>query len=217
MAVVYQESVGDGWLVLWRIAETAEELARLVTIEELEAAQRLGNLSRRRQWLAWRAALHGILPDVRTGYRKSGAPILKPTAGEKEGSSGFIGVSHTHDLATVIFSPGEPCAVDIERLDRNFDRVSSRYISNSEMQLPCSREAWFPVALWCAKETLYKQAGMEGVDFRDDIRIETIDCKPDMENDAPQGRITGRIRGHRSVPLRFFTFDGHLVVHTVAR
>ena len=213
MPIAYRECTGKGWLVLWRIAETAEELARLVTTEELAAAQRLGNLSRRRQWLAWRAALHSMLPDVRTGYRKNGAPILKP--GDKGENPGFIGVSHTHELAAVLFSPDGPCAVDIERFDRNFDRITPRYISDAEMRLPGSHEVWFPVALWCAKETLYKQAEIEGLDFRDGIRIESIDREPAGENNTLQGRITGCIRGRKSVSLLFFSFDGHLIVHTV--
>ena len=211
MPVVYKKDVGNGCLLLWRITETAEELARLVTTEELAAAQRLGNLSRRRQWLAWRAALHIILPDVRTGYKKSGAPILKPA--DTMENPGFIGVSHTNDLAAVLFSPDRPCAVDIERLDRNFGRVSSRYISDAEMRLPDSREAWFPALLWCAKETIYKEAEIEGLDFREDIRIESIDHESTTENDTLHGRIAARIRGGRSVPMLFFTFEGHLVVH----
>ena len=210
MPIVHEKRTGDGWLLLWRITENSEELARLVTSEELAAAQRLGNLSRRRQWLAWRAALHTLLPDVRTGYRKSGAPILKP-AGDQAEKVGFIGVSHTNDLAAVIFSPNGSCAVDVERLDRHFDRISSRYISDVEMQLPGSREAWFPALLWCAKETLYKQAEMEGLDLRDGLRIESIA----YEKEPLQGRMRGRIRGGKEITLVFFTFEGHWVVHTL--
>ena len=75
------------------------------------------------------------------------------------------------------------CGVDVERKDRRFESVASRYISEREWSLlqrcGCERSLFLAV-VWCAKECLYKMGGREGVDFRRDIIIEGVNVEAEQ-------------------------------------
>jgi phosphopantetheinyl transferase (holo-ACP synthase) len=63
--------------------------------------------------------------------------------------------------------------VDIERADRDFGSVSSRYMSEQEMQM--SQDGLWAAKVWCAKEALYKLYGRRGVELREELIIESYD------------------------------------------
>ena len=66
-----------------------------------------------------------------------------------------------------------PCGIDVERVDRNFGRVMSRYMTSAEASLS-GQEHW-PAVVWCAKEALFKMAGREGVDFKRDMELLSVE------------------------------------------
>ena len=122
--------------------------------------------SRRAERLAWRGVLREIAPDAEVEYTPSGAPQLKNSPYT------YISVSHCRDAVAVALSC-EVCGVDIERLDRNFSRIASRYVSDEEQRL-CDEE-WWLAAVWCAKEAMFKCVGREGVDFCRDLQLTEVD------------------------------------------
>ena len=139
-----------GTVVLWKIDETEAELRMLCTPGECaHAAERFSSESRRREWLAWHAALQRIVPDAEPFYLPDGAPAI--------GNALRIGVS-------------------IERKERDFGRAARRYLSPEEEAL-CAETAGAlsPGLVWCAKETLYKLAGGKYTDLLRDIRIAGFD------------------------------------------
>lgn len=167
----------------------------LVTDEERCRAAGFGSQRRRAEYLAWRSIVRRELgPDVEIGYTDEGAPVLlnRPE---------HIGVSHSADFVAVVISDSR-CAVDIERLSRNFTGISSRYITASERQL--SGDPRFEAAVWCAKETLYKYARRTGLDFLEDIRILKVDFEA--------GIIVGSILGGDSVEMRMTSYGDNTVV-----
>ena len=170
---------GDGWLCvepLW-----PEELAAgAVTEADRTAAAGFASARRRREFLSWRAVLYRELGHpVQVTYDPSGAPRLP--AGE-----GFVGVSHSRGQVAVRWSPSNPCAVDIESPERDFEKVAARYLTAEERALGGACAEWLCIA-WCAKECLYKLGRERGADLLRDIRL--IDYRPD------EGTITGSIRG----------------------
>lgn len=135
-------------LLLLAPLPTEEEALRRATPAEAAAAAAFAS-PRRREWLGWRALVRSRLGDgVRIGYDAAGAPQL-PDRSER------ISVSHTRDRLAVLLSD-RPCAVDIERADRNVDAVFRRILTAAERAL--SDDPLYPVVACCAKEALYKYA-----------------------------------------------------------
>ena len=172
-----------------------EQLTALCTEQERLEAERLGTAHRKAEYLAWRALLRRELGrNIRIGYDEWGGPIV-------EGSDWHIGVSHSKRMVAVIISH-RPCAIDIEDVSRNFERVASRYLTDDERRL-CSHPELAAVA-WCAKETLYKYYRRGGVDFLSDVRLTAVDI--------PRGEIRGHILGGEELTMRLRSEGDYRIV-----
>lgn len=148
-------------LVVERIMPSAQ-LRSSVTDEEWAESERFGSEQRRSEWLTWHAVVHRVLGrEAKVRYNEVGAPYV-------EGSKIHFSVSHSKSLLAVLFSEHR-CGVDVERLDRRFDRILSKYLTPEEQRLGC--DARFMAAAWSAKEALYKYVGEKGLSLFDDIRI----------------------------------------------
>ncbi len=165
-----------------------ERLA-LLTVADLEYADRFSNAGRRAANLTWRAALRsaireGIVPSsIPQAATGSSAPAIRSenlSQYKPEAYAGYeieyspcgapfiagnpfrFGVSHTSDKSALIIAD-TPCAIDIERADRDFSRAAARILTDKEREL--TTECNEPNALglmWCAKETIYKLSGSNG-------------------------------------------------------
>lgn len=133
--------------------------------------------------------------DVTIDYNENGAPILL-------NRTEHISVSHSADFVGVIISD-DRCAIDIERLDRNFERVASRYIRPEEQSL--SQDERLAAILWCAKETLYKYANESGLDLLRDLRI--------LNLDIDQGRLLGQIKDYPPVMMHIELHSDNAIVY----
>lgn len=142
------------------------ELEAKADVRDLQAVDGFTSVGRRAERLAWRRVLRRVAPDAEVEYEPSGAPLLK--------NSPFthISVSHSRTSVAVALSHSR-CGVDIESLDRNFERVARRYITSTERAL-CA-EAWWLAAAWCAKECAYKVVRRERIDFLHDITLCAVD------------------------------------------
>lgn len=207
--------------------EELEVLQSKASAEELKSVEGISAPSRRRERLAWRILLREFLAetgadagateavaaavergaetearvvasDFRIEYAASGAPqIIKS-------DFSYISVSHSCTHVAVMLSH-RACGVDIESVERNFDRVADRYISAEERALSC--EEWWPAAIWAAKEALYKMIQREGVDLRRDLRI--------INFDATTCNISAIILGRESVTLRLERHSDHVLVYAL--
>lgn len=170
------------------------EIGAWTTQEERAVAAAFTPL-RRAEWLSWRAVVRRELgsPAVRFVYNECGAPSI-------EGSTLHLAVSHCQGSIAVVLSD-TPCAVDIESLDRPFERLASRYLSPAEARLS-DKPHWLAL-VWCAKETLYKFAGRRGLDLLHDLRIE--------EADFTAGTLVGSICGGDPVVMQSLFLDSRVV------
>lgn len=158
-------STPQATLVVEPIAPLSE-LEREADERDLQSIEAFTSPSRRAERLAWRRVLRRLSPDAEVEYEPSGAPRLKNSPYT------YISVSHCCDVVAVVLSCNV-CGVDVERVDRDFARVAERYMTAAERAL-CSKE-WWAAAVWCAKECLYKMAGREGVNFREDMAVLGVD------------------------------------------
>ena len=178
----------QGTIVLWKIDETEAELRTRCTEDECAAAARFAAATRRREWLAWHAALRTIAPDAVPFYLPDGAPAI--------GEGLRIGVSHTKGYAAVLVGRTDG-AVDIERKERDFTAAAPRFLSDEETTMIArSCGMLTPGIVWCAKETLYKLAPAENTDLLRDIRITGFD--PDTA--SMDGTVRGRAYRLETVP-----------------
>lgn len=126
---------------------TEEALREEATQGDLALIESYASASRRCEVLAWRAIVRRELGnDVEISYDHYGAPQVNM-------SNIYISVSHSKDRVAVLFCES-PCAVDIEHVERNYGRVSSRYLSDEERAM-AEQNNLYP-EMWCAKEALYK-------------------------------------------------------------
>lgn len=169
--------MGDGAvLLLWRIVETETELRGAVTAGDAASIEGMASAARRVGRLAWRAALRSEYPDADVCYDVFSAPVA---AGMP------LGVTHCDGLAAVLVSGGR-CGVDAERFDRPLERLCPRVMTAGELALGAAGDGRTAVAMWCAKEAMYKFYGRKSLDFRRDLRIESVDMA--------RGIISGRIK-----------------------
>ena len=140
----------------------------LITASDVASASRFQNDSRRREHLAWRRVVRSELGrGVVIDYNEVGAPVV-------DTPNTHISVAHGGESVAVAIA-NEPVGVDIESLDRNYERIKSRFMSPAEEALS-SMEAW-PAVVWTAKEAIYKLYGKREVDLTEDIRITAFDAE----------------------------------------
>ncbi len=202
-----------------------EAAAQWATDEERAAVRDFGD-ARKREYLAWRAIVRRTIGhDAMIAYNPVGAPILT-------NYPFHITVSHCQGRIAMGISD-RPCAVDIERIDRNFRRIRSRYLTPEEQRL--SAHPLFPAIAWCAKETLYKYAGRQGLDLLDDLHIDGIsfseaearpmlhevltcpaDSEPNLHRDIASDRCCGTLLAHctgtATKTLYFYRTEEFIVV-----
>lgn len=142
-----------------------EESSLFVTAEDRAMAAAFAP-GRRREYLAWRAMIYRELGPVKIGYASSGAPVIENR------NDLFLGVSHGAGRVALSISDA-PCAVDIERCDRDFTSLISRYLTPSEYLLGRG-DPFFPSVAWCAKEVLYKMAGRRGLSLTGDLHLTAV-------------------------------------------
>ena len=152
---------------------------RLIMASDVASASRFQNDRRRREHLAWRRVVRSELGrNVLIEYNEVGAPVV-------DTPNTHISVAHGGERVTVAFAD-EPVGVDVESLDRNYDRVKSRYMSPAEEALS-EMEEW-PAVVWTAKEAIYKLYGQREVDLTEDIRIMAFDAERMQLNAAVRER-----------------------------
>ena len=180
-----------------------EELEADADSEDTLSVERISAPSRRQERLMWRWMLRKEFSStIKVEYTPSGRPEIKDFPYQ------HISVSHCRDVVAVVASQ-RVCGVDVERKERNFERIAERYTTSEERALcqeaGMAREEAL-ATMWCAKECMYKAARREGVDFRRDVLIEAIDPE--------QGRVVGRVAGGEPIEMTIIDAGDYLVVYS---
>ena len=198
MITPFTLNLQQGVLAVEPIGELAQ-LESWATMAELKSVEGITAQSRRAERLAWRRTLRRVAgEECEVSYTKQGAPRITNSR------FGHISVSHCADCVAVLLAES-PCGVDVERTNRNFERVASRYITPKEQELSADERA--SAAIWSAKEALYKMQGREGVDFLRDMEIVSLDFEG--------ATIKARMSDGSAVEMGIvFPDEEHIVVYT---
>lgn len=181
-----------------------ELLERGATEEELQSVEGISSQSRRAERLAWRLLLRSVLPTAQIEYLSSGKPEIKNS------QYNHISVSHCQDFVAVAIAT-KHCGIDVERYDRNFERVKSRYMTAEEQSL--SEDEHWAAVVWCAKEAMYKMAGREGVDFKRDMQI--ISAESPFVGGSGRWHLVAHLFGERVELQGIPIDDDHILVFTL--
>ncbi len=162
--------------------------------------QSFGSEKRRQQWLAVRFLAYkkfGITQKIQ--YSSTGQPLLDCCK---------ISISHTDQLVAVAISTGA-LGIDIERINRNFRRISVKFVSPND---PQNLSDLHLALLWTAKEAVYKLWAERELSFKQNIVLNL----PEKLNSF--GHFTGQIfKNGRNFPVAvsYYVFNQHFI--TIAR
>ena len=200
MALIVRKEVCGGFIALWRIEESVDELLRLASLSESESSCYIGLKTerRRQEWLAWRVMAKRFTGCSETGYGASGQPVVT--------EGGYISVSHSGDMVALYYNE-IPCGIDMEDLSRDFTLAAARVVSQAECGLAKGMaENEFAALAWCAKEAAFKYAGRKGVDFMRDLRIVSVD--------TAEKKVEMKLFEAASMRLSYEAVEGMLLVYT---
>lgn len=158
----------DHLVAVWKITETVEDLLKLLPQlqkEEKSFLTRISFPARKLEWLASRVLIYqytGFYPA--SGYRDNGQPFL--TACNDQ-----VSISHTKGYAAIALSKKEILGIDIEYPSPRIEKVMDRFLHPEEHKfLSTSNLKDRQLGLiWCLKEAIFKQAGIPGLSFKDQI------------------------------------------------
>ena len=169
----------------------------LITASDVASASRFQNDKRRREHLAWRRVVRNELGrGVVIDYNEVGAPIV-------DIPNTHISVAHGGERVAVAIAD-ERVGVDIENLDRNYERVKSRFMSPAEEALS-DMEEW-PAMVWTAKEAIYKLYGKREVDLTEDIHIIGLNTETMT--------LSAEVRDTKGIVVEVRIIDNNVVVAT---
>jgi|TARA_B100001093_G_scaffold49996_1_gene42530 phosphopantetheinyl transferase len=167
---VINDSVSND-LLLWKLSETETQLSNLVNIS-LGSKSKLNlikSLSQRRQFLGVQnlLKLHQINNDI-LSYDDNGKPHLP--------NNKFISISHSFDYCGVIVSDVK-VGLDIEKLRSKILNISNKFVSASDRNLIKLDSVENITKIWTIKEAVFKAFGYSGIDFKENILIESINTE----------------------------------------
>ena len=169
MPVIVQKSISNNIsLSIWSIEESLDFfLSNLRLTKNCE--QRLDKLKSdemKKQFLAVRKLiqLNGISLDS-LSYSSEGIPFLN---NEKN-----ISISHTKGFSAIAISP-KPVGIDIQDFRDKILSISKKFINSNERDLIDASSIKELTLVWCIKEATYKVHRKPGLDFKDEIKIQSI-------------------------------------------
>jgi len=198
--------LGDGLIGIFKIPETVAELEKqyLLLFGRMPSVTDFRHDRRKKEWLAIRILIAEMIgTSFSVLHKDTGAPLIIHSEYK------YISISHSVKYAAVYLHKSEQVGLDVENMNRRFVPVEKKYLSGQESEQVKSHPVLRAV-YWCCKEAVFKWAGQENVDFREQIRI--CDFDPDQTNTVHAAFFYNSER--QTVKLIFQLFDGHVLVYT---
>ena len=169
MPVIVQKSISNNIsLSIWSIEESLDFFLSNLSLTK-NCKQRLDKLrsdEMKKQFLAVRKLiqLNGISLDS-LSYSSEGIPFLN---NEKK-----ISISHTKGFSSIAIST-KPVGIDIQDFRDKILNISKKFINSEERDLIDINSIKELTLVWCIKEATYKVLRKPGLDFKGEIKIQSI-------------------------------------------
>ena len=158
----------DGFLALWEITESLEDLvaSSVIPDEEMETILKYSSKRRQIEQLAVRILLNKCFTKKQyLGYEENNRPYLKNYPGD-------ISISHTDRFVGIVVHGSKYVGIDIEGRARNFLPVENKVVTDYEHSFLVDRYHDDQLCIiWCAKEAIYKAMHEQKVEFNRQIEI----------------------------------------------
>lgn len=173
-------------LAFWKMEESEEQLRAMCDLcdEDLCRIDNCKAPKRRIELLSVRALLKAVGINQTIHYNDS-KPYL---------DNGYISISHSPDIAAIIYSPDNPVGIDIEKISPRIQRIATRAFSDDEIAA-ANGDLEKLTILWNCKECVFKLADDEGIDFREMISIQLAEMSPET---PPERQSKGQTKGSRN-------------------
>ena len=111
---------------------------------------------------------------------------------------GYISISHSADIAAIIYNPDHSVGIDIEKISPRIQRIATRAFSDEEIAA-ANGDLEKLTILWNCKECVFKLANDDGIDFREMISIQLAEMSPETPPETPPERQSkGQSKGSRN-------------------
>lgn len=139
----------------------------LLNLEEFALCFGLDN-KRTIEKMASLFVVRNVLKDesIEIFYEESGKPYLNTGLN--------ISISHSHDWLAVLFSSDKEVGIDIEKVRPKVLNIKEKYLSVKELNELKDASIEKHTLYWCAKEALYKACGISGLNFAEQLYIESF-------------------------------------------
>ncbi|MBR6067680.1 MAG: 4'-phosphopantetheinyl transferase superfamily protein [Bacteroidales bacterium] len=166
-------------LAFWKMEESEEQLRAMCDLcdEDLCRIDNCKAPKRRIELLSVRALLKAVGINQTIHYNDS-KPYL---------DNGYISISHSADIAAIIYNPDYPVGIDIEKISPRIQRIATRAFSDEEIAA-ANGDLEKLTILWNCKECVFKLADDEGIDFREMISIQLAEMSPETPSETPPER-----------------------------
>jgi 4'-phosphopantetheinyl transferase len=164
-----------GQIGVWQLTETSTDLLAYFSPEELNNSDfwKYNYEKRKVEWLATRALIKQMIgSDFTISYSEVGKPILNHS-GYK-----YLSISHSREFVAVFIHQKSDVGIDLESIDRNYNAVEKRYLSDTELN-QTGRDPILQCLYWCAKEAIFKLVQYDGLEFR--VHIQILPFNPEKE------------------------------------
>ena len=195
-------------LLVWKIAETSEELFEgiLLTEQSLNRVNSMKSVLHQKGFLSIRHLLK------LAGY--SDADVVYDTFGKPHLSNGkFISITHSFEYTGIIISEDSPVGIDIEKRRDKIVKIARKFTPLEEYKTIANHSALVSklTIVWGAKESLYKIYGKKQLLFKEHIYIEDFAFK----DEKTIGTIN--FNGTKSsYTIHFFEFEDFTCVYGYA-
>lgn len=158
--------IKGGEIRIWEVTETEQELINQINLtpDEFIRVKNMKNESARLSFLTIRN-MHKKSGFGRIQYNENGKPFC---------SGGFISISHSGHINTILHHTLGEQGIDIEKIQPRILKIKSRFLGEEE-ELICENNLVKYTLCWSAKEAVFKKFGKETVYFRENQKILEID------------------------------------------
>lgn len=162
MPILIENFVKDCISGIWEIKETEAELLQLISLSENDQKKLFSTRAdkRRIEIIATRVLMKkiGIEEDI---FYIGDTPFCK---------NGYISISHSKSLVTVIWNKNNKVAIDIEEIKDKLQYLSYKVFSDEEIAF-CNNDNKKLTILWNCKEAVYKIFGDKDLIFKTEIYV----------------------------------------------
>ena len=171
MALVHFEEINpEACWGIWRIEETEEALLLKLNPSKTDTNHfdDIQHPRIRLESIASRMIVKELTEKFGYEYQgifknKNGKPFLY-------NSPLHISYSHTEEFAAAIIHKEKPCGIDLEHIQDKMMRVSSRFLSDTELETTGTDLEKICI-YWCAKEAMYKLYNLRDTEFKGNLKV----------------------------------------------